>query len=62
MLPLPGDLQRQLEEATLRAEAESRRADEERQARLVAEQEIAQLRAELERLKRRRRGNSHSGE
>lgn len=61
LLPLPVDLQRDLDETkrqlrrsnrrvrTLqqRAEAEAQRAEAERQARLAAEQELAQLRARL---------------
>ncbi len=51
LLPLPADLQRDLDEAL-------RRADAERQARLAAEQEVARLRAELERLRSRRNGGT----
>jgi Uma2 family endonuclease len=58
LLPLPADLQRQLEEAIRRAEVEARRAEEEHQARLAAEQEVARLREQLEQLRSRRRGNS----
>jgi Uma2 family endonuclease len=61
LLPLPADLQHNLDEtrrqltearreahrARRRAEEQSRRADEEHQARLAAEQEIARLRALL---------------
>jgi len=51
LLPLPADLQRDLDEAL-------RRADAERQARLAAEQEVARLRAKLERLRSRRNGGT----
>jgi Uma2 family endonuclease len=51
LLPLPADLQRDLDEAM-------RRADAERQGRLAAEQEVARLRAELERLRSRRNGGT----
>jgi Uma2 family endonuclease len=46
LLPLPADLQRDLDEAR-------RHLDEARQARLAAEQELARLRAEVEELKKR---------
>jgi hypothetical protein len=51
LLPLPADLQRDLDEAM-------RRADAERQGRLAAEQEVARLRAEIERLRSRRNGGT----
>jgi hypothetical protein len=66
ILPLPGELQQELDETkkllTLerrrasrferRAEEEARRAEEERQARLAAEAEVARLKAEMERIRR----------
>jgi hypothetical protein len=62
LLPLPAELQQELdetrrqlaearqlaEEQTRRAEEQTRRAEEESQGRLAAEAEIARLRAELE--------------
>jgi Uma2 family endonuclease len=51
LLPLPADLQRDLDEAR-------RQLDAERQARLAAEQENARLRAELEQLRSRRNGGA----
>jgi Uma2 family endonuclease len=51
LLPLPADLQRDLDEAL-------RRADAERQGRLAAEQEVVRLRAELERLRSLRNGGA----
>ncbi len=51
LLPLPADLQRDLDEAL-------RRADTERQGRLAAEKEVTRLRAELERLRSRRNGGT----
>jgi Uma2 family endonuclease len=70
LLPLPADLQRDLDETrrqlaeatrraddeTRRADGETRRADAERQARLAAEEEIARLRTQLEQAKSRRNG------
>lgn len=67
LLPLPADLQRELDHVRRqlaevsqraeglqrRAEEESRRAAEEREARLAAEQEAARLRAQLEQLRAR---------
>jgi Uma2 family endonuclease len=64
-LPLPADLQRDLdatrrqlrrmtrraEEQALRAEEQARRAEEQQQARLAAEEEVQRLRAELERMR-----------
>jgi hypothetical protein len=49
LLPLPAELQARLEETR-------RELAQERQARLAAEQEVARLRAELERLKKEERG------
>jgi Uma2 family endonuclease len=61
LLPLPGDLQRELDEARQRAERMRQRADQlqqeveqERQRCLAAEREVERLRAELGRAKRRR--------
>ena len=68
MLPLPAQLQSELEQTRLqlaavthradeekhRAEQEKYRADEERQARLAAERELAELRAQLQRLRPKR--------
>jgi Uma2 family endonuclease len=51
LLPLPADLQRNLDEAR-------RQLDAERQVRLAAEQEVARLRAELEKLRSRRNGGA----
>jgi Putative restriction endonuclease len=67
LLPLPADLQRELDEARRqveeqrqradqeqqRADQEQQRADQERQARLAAEQEVEQLRARLAELQTR---------
>jgi hypothetical protein len=54
LLPLPANLlfaledtQRQLAEMTHRANAQERRADTEKEARLALEQELAQLRAQM---------------
>jgi Uma2 family endonuclease len=73
MLPLPAQLQSELEQTRLqlaavshraeqekhRADKESHRADEERQARLAAERELAELCVQLERaLQKRPRGDS----
>jgi Uma2 family endonuclease len=59
LLPLPADLLRQLEEIRRQMFEAQRRAEEERQARLEADrraeaavEEVARLRAELERLRR----------
>jgi Uma2 family endonuclease len=78
LLPLPADLQRDLDEArrhlrrvtrrarrlqqraqteAQRAETEAQRAEAERQARLVAEQEVARLRAQIAEMQARQRGN-----
>jgi Uma2 family endonuclease len=68
LLPLPADLQRDLEqtrkqlramtrradEQARRADEQARRAEEERQARLAAEQELLRLRAELEQMRSKR--------
>jgi Uma2 family endonuclease len=51
LLPLPADLQRDLDEARRQLAEERRRAD-------AAEQEVARLRAEIERLRSRRNGGS----
>jgi Uma2 family endonuclease len=65
LLPLPADLQRdldetrrRLDEATRRADEEARRAESERQARLAAEEEVARLRAQLEQLQARPKEDS----
>jgi hypothetical protein len=72
LLPLPADLQRDLDETrrqlrrmmrradeqTRRADEQARRAEEERQARLAAEQELLRLRAELEQMRRGEGGRS----
>lgn len=69
LLPLPADLQRALEETreqlarataradteTRRAEVEARRAESEREARLAAEREATQLRAQVDQLKRKQK-------
>jgi Uma2 family endonuclease len=59
LMPLPVDLQRDLDETRRqlrcmkrRAEEQTRLAEEERQARLAAERELHQLRAELERMRK----------
>lgn len=51
LLPLPADLQHDLDEAR-------RQIETERSGRLAAEQEVARLRAELERLRSRRDGGA----
>jgi Uma2 family endonuclease len=63
LLPLPADLQRDLDEARRQLTETQRQltkatrhADVERQARLAAEEENARLRAELEQLRSRRNG------
>jgi Uma2 family endonuclease len=60
LLPLPGDLQRdldatriELEAARLALHAAEQRGAQEHQARLVAEQEVERLRAQMEELRRR---------
>jgi len=60
LLPLPADLQRDLDETrqqlrkmTRRAEEQARRAEEEHQARLTAEQELVRLRTQLEQMRSR---------
>jgi hypothetical protein len=65
LLPLPADLQRDLDETRRQLAEERRRADEatqqvhqERQARLAAEEELARLRAQLEQARRRPRNGS----
>ena len=59
LLPLPADLQRDLDETRRqlrrmkrRAEEQTRRAEAEHQARRTAEEEVQRLRAELERIRR----------
>jgi len=51
LLPLPADLQRDLDETRRQLAAE-------KQGRLAAEQEVARLRAEIERLRSRRNGGA----
>lgn len=58
LLPLPADLQRDLDETrrqlrkmTRRAEEQARRVEEEQRGRRAAEEEVQRLRAELERLR-----------
>jgi len=51
LLPLPADLQRDLDEARRQLAAE-------KQGRLAAEQEVARLRTEIERLRSRRNGGA----
>jgi Uma2 family endonuclease len=51
LLPLPADLQRDLDEARRQLAEANRRAEQEHQARLAAEQELAQLRAQVEQLR-----------
>jgi hypothetical protein len=65
LLPLPADLQRELEEVRRRLTEVTQRAvtlqsqiEEERRSRLAAEQELAQLRAQLEQLQARPKGKS----
>lgn len=61
LLPLPAEMLRELESTrrrlrvmTRRASAAEQTAENERQSRLAAEQELARLRAELEQLRRQR--------
>ncbi len=56
LLPLPADLQRDLDQTRRQLAEANRRADEERQARLAAEQEIARLRAQLEQVRSPKNG------
>jgi Uma2 family endonuclease len=51
LLPLPADLQRDLDETRRQLRRMKRRAKEEHQARLAAEEEVQRLRAELERMR-----------
>jgi Uma2 family endonuclease len=51
LLPLPGDLLRDLDEARRRLAEANRQVETERRAREAAEEESARLRAELERLR-----------
>jgi Uma2 family endonuclease len=51
LLPLPADLMNQLNEAKQRLAQTEQQLDEERRQRLSAEEEIARLRAELEKLR-----------
>jgi Uma2 family endonuclease len=54
LLPLPGELERDLETARREAEQLRRRADEERQGRLAAERTAEELRRQLEQLQGRK--------
>jgi Uma2 family endonuclease len=56
LLPLPADLQRDLDETRRQLAEATRRLDEEHQARLAAEQEIARLRTQLGQDRSRRNG------
>jgi Uma2 family endonuclease len=56
LLPLPADLLRELQETQRQLVEANRRFEEERQARLAAEQEVAQLRAQVEQLRAPRKG------
>jgi hypothetical protein len=58
LLPLPGELQSELEESKRRADALLQRAEQAEAARQAAEQEAAHLRAQLEQLQKRRRKGS----
>ncbi|MGH7174045.1 MAG: Uma2 family endonuclease [Gemmataceae bacterium] len=51
LLPLPADLQRDLDETRRQLRRMTRRAEAEQQARRAAEEEVQRLRAELERLR-----------
>jgi Uma2 family endonuclease len=51
LLPLPADLQRDLDETRQQLRRMTRRAEAEQQARLAAEEELQRLRAELERMR-----------
>ena len=51
LLPLPADLQRDLDETRRELRRMTRRAEAEQQARLAAEEELQRLRAELERMR-----------
>jgi Uma2 family endonuclease len=51
LLPLPADLQLDLDETRRQLRKMTRRAKEERQSRLAAEEEVQRLRAELERIR-----------
>jgi Uma2 family endonuclease len=58
LLPLPADLQRNLDETRRQLRRMTRHAEAEQRARLAAEEEVQRLRAELEQL--RRGGQGHS--
>ncbi len=58
LLPLPADLQRDLEETRRQLRRMTQRAEKEQQARTAAEQEVVRLRAELEQMRTERRGHS----
>jgi Uma2 family endonuclease len=57
LLPLPADLQRERDNARKQIKEARKQADEEHKARLAAEEEVARLRAELDQLRSRRKGN-----
>jgi hypothetical protein len=58
LLPLPADLQRDLDETRRQLRRMTRRAEEEQRARMAAEEEVQRLRTELEQLRRGERGQS----
>ncbi len=58
LLPLPGELLRALDDTERRLRDASRRAEREAQARMAAEEEVARLRAELERVRKGKRNHS----
>jgi Uma2 family endonuclease len=58
LLPLPADLQRDLEETRKQLRKMTRRVEEEQQARLAAEQELLRLKAELEQMRTGKRGHA----
>ena len=57
LIPLPGELQHELNETRRQLDDKSRQLDTANQARQAAEDEVSRLRAELEQLKQRR--NNH---
>lgn len=57
LLPLPGELQRELEESLQKTAEANRRADEATRRAEVAEQENARLREQVEQLRRRKNGS-----
>ena len=58
LLPLPADLQRDLDETRRQLRKMTRRAEEEQRGRLAAEEEVFRLRTELDQLRRAERGRS----